>query len=261
MASIIQLRRDTAANWTSADSVLAVGELGLEVDTGKFKVGDGATAWTSLAYWAAGATFELVDDTTPQLGGNLDINGNDIPGFATDAEVALKAPLASPTFTGTPAAPTAATTTDTTQVATTAFVQQELTAYTPDIVGDTTPQLGGDLDCNGNQITGSSYAQIADASLGTGTHTFDYSAGDMQQLTATGNITLATSNFIASNVCAMVIDAVNWGAYTITHPAAWLFSGGAAPTYTASGTDRLVLLKDKDDLYTLIVVAQDIKTV
>lgn len=42
--------------------------------------------------------------------------------------LALKAPLASPTFTGTPAAPTAATTTNTTQLATTAFVQQEMAA-------------------------------------------------------------------------------------------------------------------------------------
>jgi len=40
----------------------------------------------------------------------------------------LKSPLASPTFTGVPAAPTAATTTSTTQLATTAFVQQEITA-------------------------------------------------------------------------------------------------------------------------------------
>ena len=39
---------------------------------------------------------------------------------------ALKAPLASPAFTGTPTAPTAAPGTNTTQVATTAFVQQEL---------------------------------------------------------------------------------------------------------------------------------------
>lgn len=60
---------------------------------------------------------------------------------STDVQAALeeldteKAPLASPAFTGTPAAPTAATSTNTTQVATTAFVQQEITAnslsYTP----------------------------------------------------------------------------------------------------------------------------------
>ena len=42
--------------------------------------------------------------------------------------LALKAPIASPTFTGTPAAPTATAGTSTTQVATTAFVLAELAA-------------------------------------------------------------------------------------------------------------------------------------
>jgi hypothetical protein len=46
----IQLRRDTAANWTSANPTLAAGELGLETDTDQYKIGDGSTAWTSLAY-------------------------------------------------------------------------------------------------------------------------------------------------------------------------------------------------------------------
>ena len=46
----IQPRRDTAADWTSADPILAVGELGYETDTGKTKRGDGSTAWSGLAY-------------------------------------------------------------------------------------------------------------------------------------------------------------------------------------------------------------------
>ena len=50
MAVKIQLRRDTAANWTAANTVLALGEPGVETDTLKLKVGDGITAWTSLAY-------------------------------------------------------------------------------------------------------------------------------------------------------------------------------------------------------------------
>lgn len=50
MAQQIQLRRGTAATWTSANPTLAQGELGLETDTGQFKFGDGSTAWTSLAY-------------------------------------------------------------------------------------------------------------------------------------------------------------------------------------------------------------------
>jgi len=50
MAVQIQFRNDTAANWTSANPTLAVGEMGIETDTDQFKIGDGATAWTSLGY-------------------------------------------------------------------------------------------------------------------------------------------------------------------------------------------------------------------
>lgn len=50
MANQIQIRRDTASNWTSADTVLAQGEWAYETDTGKKKLGDGSTAWTSLPY-------------------------------------------------------------------------------------------------------------------------------------------------------------------------------------------------------------------
>lgn len=51
MANKIQLRRDTASNWTSTNPTLSQGEQGYETDTSKFKIGDGTTAWTSLAYF------------------------------------------------------------------------------------------------------------------------------------------------------------------------------------------------------------------
>lgn len=50
MAVQIQLRRGTAAEWTSANPTLAEGEMGIETDTYKYKVGNGSTAWNSLAY-------------------------------------------------------------------------------------------------------------------------------------------------------------------------------------------------------------------
>lgn len=43
-------RRDTAANWTAVNPVLADGEIGYETDTAKWKFGDGVTAWNSLVY-------------------------------------------------------------------------------------------------------------------------------------------------------------------------------------------------------------------
>tara|TARA_R110000796_G_scaffold50240_1_gene119052 strand:- start:480 stop:722 length:243 start_codon:yes stop_codon:yes gene_type:complete len=57
MAVQIQFRNDTASAWTSANPTLSLGEFGLESDTDQFKIGDGSTAWTSLAYGGiAGAT-------------------------------------------------------------------------------------------------------------------------------------------------------------------------------------------------------------
>lgn len=55
MSQTIQLRRDTAADWTRTDPVLFQGEVGIETDTGKAKLGDGITAWNSLAYWVTGS--------------------------------------------------------------------------------------------------------------------------------------------------------------------------------------------------------------
>jgi hypothetical protein len=50
MAVQIQFRNDTAANWTTADPILAVGELGLETDTDQYKIGNGTDAWSDLPY-------------------------------------------------------------------------------------------------------------------------------------------------------------------------------------------------------------------
>ena len=81
----MQQRRDTAANWTSADPTLLSGELGYETDTGKFKVGDGTTAWTSLSYIAAFsisayplATVDIADDaiTGDNLANDITIANN-----------------------------------------------------------------------------------------------------------------------------------------------------------------------------------------
>lgn len=50
MAYKIQIRNGTASEWSSANPVLAQGEMGAETDTGKFKIGNGTTAWNSMNY-------------------------------------------------------------------------------------------------------------------------------------------------------------------------------------------------------------------
>lgn len=48
MATQIQLRRDTAANWETNNPILTQGEIGIDLTSNYFKIGDGITAWNSL---------------------------------------------------------------------------------------------------------------------------------------------------------------------------------------------------------------------
>lgn len=103
----IKLRRDTSANFASANPVLGVGEPAYETDTKKLKIGDGTTAYTQLEYFTAGgggstnisATLPLkivdgvisleVDGQTIQivdgkLHANLDELGNEVNTLAGD---------------------------------------------------------------------------------------------------------------------------------------------------------------------------------
>jgi hypothetical protein len=50
MAQQIQFRNGTAAQWVTANPILAMSELGLENDTSLYKIGNGVTTWNSLAY-------------------------------------------------------------------------------------------------------------------------------------------------------------------------------------------------------------------
>lgn len=51
----LRIKSKTAAAWTAANPVLAANEPGRETDTGKYKIGDGQTAWNSLPYESGGA--------------------------------------------------------------------------------------------------------------------------------------------------------------------------------------------------------------
>jgi len=46
----LQFRRGTATQWNQYSTVLAQAEMGIESDTNLFKIGDGTTDWTHLAY-------------------------------------------------------------------------------------------------------------------------------------------------------------------------------------------------------------------
>ena len=99
MANIqFQLRRGIASEWTSANPILAAGEVGVETDTNKIKIGNGNSGWTSLSYAIGGAsgasgitgpyvtTFNGLTGTvglSAGIGINIATSGNTLTLFAT----------------------------------------------------------------------------------------------------------------------------------------------------------------------------------
>ena len=315
MSTRIRLRRDTAANWTSFNPTLTTGEMGYETNTGKFKIGDNSTAWTSLAYsitaeLSEGNLNDLKDVTITSAanGDFLRWNGtawiNDAVNLATDTvgsfveslvagtgitlannsgegatptitvdtsaiqarvanvtdteigyldgvtsaiqtQIDLKAALASPTFTGTPLSTTASAGTNTTQVATTAFVRAEVAALvnsagaTLDTLGEIATALGNDASLS-TTLTNSIALKAPLASpTFTGTVTIPSGASisgfaPLASPTFTGTPTLPTGTIATTQTAANNTTAVATTAYVDTADA--LKANLASPTFTGTPT-------------------------
>jgi hypothetical protein len=141
-------RQNSAANNPPTTSAVKVGELALNVVDG--------TLWTNYTPNGAGTSQTML-----QLGGN---------GYLTlSTASATYAPLASPTFTGIPVAPTATAGTHTTQIATTAFVATAVSAggsYNPAAVAIT----GGSIDntvIGGTTPSSGAYTTLSSSGLVT----------------------------------------------------------------------------------------------
>jgi len=65
MSTRMQQRRGTSSQWTTANSVLASGEIGFETNTGKFKIGNGTSAWADLVYYASSDDVAAIIDGAP----------------------------------------------------------------------------------------------------------------------------------------------------------------------------------------------------
>lgn len=133
---IIKFRRGTAAEWVASQpqpggEVLRLGEPGYEKDTGRLKIGDGITPWNSLAYFNDGAPIDpeqlqdLLGGGLLTAGSGINISYNDLADTITISTSGV-AFLNSPNFTGIPTVPTAPSGTNTTQIASTAFVRTEV---------------------------------------------------------------------------------------------------------------------------------------
>ena len=84
MATKIQIRRDSAASWTSNNPILSAGEIGFESDSYKFKIGDGSSNWNDIQYFSSGSTSVFTAGETLTTGDALYLKASDSKVYKAD---------------------------------------------------------------------------------------------------------------------------------------------------------------------------------
>ena len=169
---------------------------------------------------------ELSADTSPQLGGNLDLNSNNITGtgninttgtIASSGNITSSGTITGNTFSGSGASLTNIPSAQLTG-ALPAISGANLTGINTDLVSDTTPQLGGNLDAQSNNITNLGTINTHTVPSGTGTLalTSDISVTPTSTTTLTNKtINLASNTF--SGTTAQFNTALSDGSFRIGH--------------------------------------------
>ena len=263
MADLIQIRRDTAANWTSANTVLAQGELGAETDTSKIKIGNGSTAWNSLSYLINTNGYAVYTDTTANFTGTLQEGGSNVV-TASDLGTNVATFLATPSSanlagavtneTGSGALVFATSPTLVTPVLGTpaSGTMTNVTGLPPAGVVGTAAILGANTFTGAQNLADNTlqranlldYSEVTNAiGNATGAKTIDLTLGNSVTATTTGATTWTFSNPTASDeLCGFSLKLINGGSATQTWPTTVDWPAATAPTLTASGTDVLVFI-------------------
>lgn len=210
MADMIQIRRDTASNWTSANPTLAQGELGAETDTSKIKIGDGSTAWTSLGYLIDTGGYAAYSDTTANFTGTLQNGGSNV---VVDSDIGSTVQAYDAT------------------ILKSADIGSTVQAYDADTAK---------LDVAQTFSATQTMTALTETKVAMAANDIDLSAGNYFTKTISAATTLTVSNVASSgSVSAFVLDLTNGGAYTITWFSGVTWNAATAPTLTASGVDTL----------------------
>ena len=297
MAKQVQFRRGTTSQHSSFTGV--VGEITVDTDKDTAVVHDGSTAGghplvkqlSDLSITATGTELnyvdgvtsaiqtqldaklsDLVSDTTPQLGGNLDTNGQDIV-TSSNANLDL-----APNGTGkvvvrgnTNSGKIVLNCENNSHGVTLASPPHSASATyevaLPNALGTTNASAIVTADANG--VVGFDNGTIEESttvSSSSNAATLNLRDGNVFEHTLTENVTYTFSNPAASGkVSSFVLkikqDASGSG-YTVTFPASVDFVGGTAPTLTATANaiDTFVIFTtDGGTIYNLLVAGQDIK--
>jgi hypothetical protein len=215
MADMIQIRRDAAANWTTANPILAQGELGAETDTSKIKIGNGSSAWSALSYLIDAGDYLTASATTTLTNKTITYADNVLSGVvgttATQTLTNKTIDYASNTLTG--------------------------------VVGTTATQT-----LTNKTFTG--YTETVFALGTSGSQALNPANGTVQTCAASAAVTFTDS--LASGQ-SIVLMLTNGATYTVNYPAiTWVGPlGNVAPTLNAANT--LVFWKVVSTLYGAVV--------
>ena len=235
----IRIRRDTAANWTAANPVLSSGQPGFETNTGLIKIGDGVTAWNSLAYrfetsggaaWGAiTGTLSAQTDLNTALSGKQatlvsatnikTINGSTILGAG---DLAITASAAWGSITGTLSAQTDLNTALGLKANTSSLAAIAASGSAADLTAGTLPAARFDDTAHGARAGGTLHANVVAAGAAgfmsgadktkldgiTGTNTGD------QTITLTGDVTGTGTGSFAATLATVNSNVGSFGSAT-----------------------------------------------
>ena len=240
MANIIQIRRDTAANWASANPVLAQGELGVELDTNKFKIGNGSSAWSSLSYLIDVGNYLTASSTNTLTNKTISVDSNTVSGVAASSFVisnssgnidgsASQKAIPSGDVVGTSDSQTLTN-------KTISYSSNTLTGVAP----TASPTFSGTVTTATADLLGSVRGNVTAVAASA----IDCSAGNYFTKTATGALTWTVTNVPSSRAYSFILELTNGGTGTQTWFSGIKWPGGTAPTLTASGVDVLGFITD-----------------
>jgi len=184
----LQVRRGTASGWTSANPTLYAGEMGYETDTGRIKIGDGTTAWTSLDYNAvvptgflAGSGLSVsiaadgstvtysLSDPTIQLADISDLSSNARTFLLTPSSANLSTLVTDETGSGALVFASGATLTNTTLSGSVTIGSDSLSEVIEDTIGSKVVGSGG-IVSSYNDSTGQTTLSISGIAVSGHTH-------------------------------------------------------------------------------------------
>lgn len=254
MAVQIQMRNGTASQWTTANPTLAVGEIGVETDTGKFKVGNGSTAWSSLTYSSGiqGPSGSNGTNGTNGTNGNTILSGAGAPSSGTGVNGDFYLDLTNTVLYGPKASgawPGSGTSLKGSVAGSTGSTDNAI--LRADGTGGATAQASAVTISDSGVIAGGTIQDGVFAITDGSSVDLNPANGAIQTWTLGANRTPTATSFASGQSIILVLTAgansVTWTTVAVT----WTKQGGGgtAPTLSSSGKTIVILYKIGSTVY------------